>query len=171
MAASRPAARRSPAAAATRFERTAPLPAPPCRLTTGALVCKRWRRLVTCPDVLRLGLSAAIQAPPHLERVQSLRRWLTRHAGSLHTLDIALGAPVKALPEARAAQAELSRCLAMACGAGAVRHLVVRWLAKIPLKLGPELAACGTCASVCSLVIDGGDGCASQACCLSQLHV
>lgn len=40
------------------------------------LVSKRWRRLVTCPDVLRLGVAATISKPPHqtLERVQSLRR-------------------------------------------------------------------------------------------------
>ena len=134
-------------------------------------MCKRWCRLVTCPDVLRPGLAAVVQAPPHLERVQSLRRWLTRHAGSLRTLDISLGTPVKALAEARAAQAELGRCLAVACGAGAVRRLVVRWLGKIQLKLGPELAACGTCASVCSLLIDGGDGCASRACRLCMWHM
>lgn len=124
-------------------------------------MCKRWRHLVTCPDVLRLGLAAVIRAPPHLERMQSLRRWLTRHAGGLHSLEIALGAPVKALAEAKAAQAELGRCLAVACSAGAVRRLTVRWLGKTKLKLGPELAACGAAASVRSLVIDGGPGCAS----------
>lgn len=41
-----------------------------------ALVSKRWHRLVTCPDVLRLGVTATISKPPNqiLERVQSLRR-------------------------------------------------------------------------------------------------
>ena len=53
---------------------------------------------------------------------------------------------------------ELGRCLAVACGAGAVQRLAVRWLGKTQLKLGPELAACGSCASVRSVVIDGGTG-------------
>ncbi|KAI7843818.1 hypothetical protein COHA_002716 [Chlorella ohadii] len=92
-----------------------------------------------------------------------------RDSGGLHSLEIALGAPVKALAEAKAAQAELGRCLAVACSAGAVRRLTVRWLGKTKLKLGPELAACGAAASVRSLVIDGGPGYVHVACPLGRL--
>ncbi|KAI7838591.1 hypothetical protein COHA_007662 [Chlorella ohadii] len=141
------------------------------RLTVAVLVCKRWRRLVTCPDVLRLGVAAAISKLPHqtLERVQSLRRWLTRHAGGLRSLDISLAVPTQPPAESKAAQAELGRCWAVACGAGAVQHLAVRWLDKTQLKLGPELAACGACASMRSLTIDGGSGDVHVACPLSRL--
>ncbi len=83
---------------------------------------------------------------------------LTRHAGGLRSLDISLALPTQPPSESKAAQAELGRCLAVACGAGAVQHLAVRWLGKKQLKLGPELAACGACASVRSLTIDGGLG-------------
>lgn len=55
-------------------------------------------------------------------------------------------------------QVELGRCLAVACGAGAVQRLAVRWLGKTQLKLGHELAACGSCASVRSVTIDGEVG-------------
>lgn len=56
--------------------RAPPSHRPSCRFTVGALVCKRWQRLVTCPDVLRLGVAATISKPADqiLPRLQSLRR-------------------------------------------------------------------------------------------------
>lgn len=127
----------------------------------------RTRSLCRTPPCAPAPLACIAIAP-----LQSLRRWLRAHGGALESLDIALSA-ASGSGASKAAAMELGRCLVVACSGGALRQLRLEWLSRTQLRLGPELAACGTCASMRRLVLTTASGAIHVACpldCLAALE-
>ncbi|KAL4457806.1 hypothetical protein ABPG75_012671 [Micractinium tetrahymenae] len=106
-----------------------------------------------------------------MERLQVLRRWLRRHAGSLRSLSLETGGPTGPSADVKALHAELGRCFAVACGGGALRSLSISCLNRTQLRLGPELAVIGDAGapSLSRLSLSGGGGTLHLACPLQRL--
>ena len=114
---------------------------PACRCRTAALVCKRWKRLVRSPALVRAtGISLACSSNAGWKRLRRLLAWLRRHRAMRSLRRLQLKLALSPAPETSPEQesAHLARLLGRLGSARKLSELRLS-LAQLPLAAGTWL--------------------------------